>query len=131
MSPSVSGSTGTKSTSRISKEITTDIISHMKCPNCNAIPMTFGWFLLIGWIRIKCRNCSSRLLLKSLGDKFWSILAGGAVVIASMLLFLDYPYRWIGETGTMILFIMVIVLTLLLSMYYAWRDSRFEVMENP
>jgi DNA-directed RNA polymerase subunit RPC12/RpoP len=131
MSPSVSGLTGTIAAYKISREIQSDIISRMRCPNCNTIPMTFGWFLLIGWIRIKCRNCSSRLLLKSLGDKFWSILAGGAVVIASMLLFLDYPYRWIGETGTMILFITVIVVTLILSIYYAWRDSRFEVMENP
>ncbi len=95
------------------------------------IPMTFGWFLIIGWIRIKCRHCSSRLVLKSLGERFWSALAGGAIVIAAILLFLDFLYRWLGESATIVLFVTVTVLTLLLSMYFAWRDSRFEVTESP
>lgn len=102
----------------------------MKCPNCNAVPMSFGWFLLIGWIHIRCRNCSSRLVLRSLGERFWSVLTGGVVVIAAILFFIDYPFRWMGETGTMIVFIAVILLTIVLSMYCAWIDSRFDVMER-
>jgi len=46
------------------------------------------------------------------------------------LFFIDYPFRWMGETGTMIVFIAVILLTIVLSMYCAWIDSRFDVMER-
>ena len=103
----------------------------MKCPNCNTVPMSFGWFLLLGWIHIRCRTCSSRLVLKSVGERFWRVLAGGAVFVAAIFLFLDYPYQRFGETSTTALFLVVIALTLFLAMYFAWKDSRFELAEHP
>jgi len=92
--------------------------------------MSFGWFLIVGWIHIRCRNCSSQLVLKSLGRRFWNVLAGGSVLAAMIFLFLDYSYWWLGERGTLIVFTGVIALTVVLSMYVAWKDSRFELVEH-
>ena len=92
--------------------------------------MSFGWFLLFGWIRIKCRHCSSRLVLISLGERFWAILAGGAVLIAAIFVFLDFSFHVLGERGVVVLFLGLIIATLLLSVYVAWQDSRFEVQEE-
>jgi hypothetical protein len=93
--------------------------------------MSFGWFLLIGWIRIRCRKCSSRLILRSVGDRFWIVLAGGVVAIAAIVLYLDFPFRAVGQTGTIVIFISIILLTLVLSLYFAWTDSQFDVIKNP
>lgn len=98
----------------------------MKCPHCDKIPISIAAFVLIGWIHIKCRNCSSHLVLSSLGDRFWSILASGAVIVTAIWYFLDVPYRWLGETGTLVLFVSILCLTILLSMLFAWKDSRFD-----
>ena len=103
----------------------------MKCPNCSMVPMNFWCFLAIGWIHIKCGHCSKRLMLKSLGDRFWSVLAAGAVTIAAVFLFIDYSLRWFGESGTLALFVGTISLTLILAAFYAWPDSHFEVIETP
>ena len=92
--------------------------------------MSFGWFLLIGWIHIRCRHCSTRLVLRSLGNRFWNVLAGGAVAVAAILVFVDYPFRAIGQKGTMILFVAIIAATILFSTYYAWKDSRFDLLER-
>jgi membrane-bound metal-dependent hydrolase YbcI (DUF457 family) len=99
----------------------------MKCPQCDKIPITFAAFLLIGWIHVKCRNCSSPLVLRSLGHRFWTVLASGIVVLGAMWSFLDIPYRWFGETATLVLFITIVMLTILLSMLFAWKDSRFDL----
>ena len=103
----------------------------MRCPQCDSVPMSFGWFLLIGWIRIRCRNCSSRLILRSVGNRFWIALAGGVVVIASIVLYLDYPFRLVGQTGTVLIFVSIILLTIILSLYFAWTDSQFDATQGP
>jgi hypothetical protein len=89
--------------------------------------MGFVSFLLFGWFRIVCRNCRAQLILKSVGERFWSALAAGAVVVAAIWFLLDYPFRMLGERWTLILFIAFIVLTLVAAMYFAWKDSRFEL----
>ena len=88
--------------------------------------MGFVPFLFFGWFRIVCRHCRARLVLKSMGERFWSILAAGAVAIAAIWFFLDYPFRVLGERWTLILFVTMIVSTLLVAMYYGWKESRFE-----
>jgi hypothetical protein len=92
--------------------------------------MSFGWFLAIGWIHIKCRHCSARLVLKSLGERFWAVLAGGAALLAAIVLFLDFSFRSFGEKGVLFLFLGLIFVVLYLSMYVAWKDSRYEVLDD-
>jgi hypothetical protein len=95
----------------------------MKCPHCNKTPVSFLSFLLIGWVRFRCRHCSATLVLTSAGDRFWGVLGIGLVTLGFMWFFLDYPYRAFGETATVIIFVCVAVLMVCTSMYYAWRDS--------
>ena len=102
----------------------------MKCPSCGNIPMPFGWFLVIGWVHIRCRHCSSRLVLKSVGERFWSVLAGGAVIVAAIYFFLDTSFHLLGENGVLYLFLVVIFAALVLSMYVAWKDSQFEIRDS-
>jgi uncharacterized protein (DUF983 family) len=96
----------------------------MTCPRCNRIPISFLTFLLIGWIRFKCRYCSSQLTLKSPGDRFWGVLAVGIVAMGSIWFFVDYPYRAWGETATVVVFVSVAALTLCTAMYYTWKDCK-------
>ena len=98
----------------------------MICPNCQATPMGFVPFLLFGWYRIVCRNCRAELSLKSVGERFWSFLAAGTVASGAIWFFVDYPYRILGERGTLALFVTVIASTLLSAFYCAWKDSRFD-----
>ncbi len=102
----------------------------MKCPRCNTVPMAFGWFLLIGWVRIRCRNCSSRLVVQSVGNRFWSTLAGGAIGVAAVVSFLDTPHRQLGEKGTIFLFLSLVMLTLISAAYFAWKDCRFRLAKS-
>ncbi len=89
--------------------------------------MGFVPFLLFGWIRISCRNCHASLLLRSVGERFWSVLAGGAVVVAAIWFFVDFPYRMLGERWTLTVFVFILVTTFLLAIYFAWKDSKFEL----
>ncbi len=92
--------------------------------------MRFVPFLFLGWIRIVCRNCHSTLILKSVGERFWRTLATGAVIAAALWFFIDYSWRMLGERGTLILFTAIMVVTLCVAMYYAWKDSRFELSSH-
>ena len=89
--------------------------------------MNFITFLFIGWVHIRCTSCSSRLVLKSVGEKFYLVLSAGMVVSGVLWFYVEYPYRWLGEQTTMILFVSVIVSTVVVALYYAWRDSDFEI----
>ncbi|HTP12431.1 MAG TPA: hypothetical protein VMM37_02340 [Bacteroidota bacterium] len=93
--------------------------------------MGFVPFLLFGWVRIVCRTCKARLILRTPGERFWRTLAAGATAAAAIWFLLDYPFRALGERWTLILFVAVVVLTLFLSMYFAWKDSRFELAPLP
>ncbi len=79
---------------------------------------------------MKCRNCHATLVLRSVGERFWSVLAAGAVVVAAIWFFTDYPFQWLGATYTLILFVSVIIATLLLAMYCAWKDSQFDLRSH-
>ncbi len=89
--------------------------------------MKFGPFLLLGWFRIVCHTCHSTLILKSVGERCWVVLAAGVVVTGAIWYYLDVPFRIIGGRFTLVLFIAVIITTVFFSMYYAWKDSRFEL----
>jgi hypothetical protein len=89
--------------------------------------MSFITFLFVGWVHIRCASCSSRLVLKSVGDKFFLVLSAGVVLSGVMWVYFEYPYRWLGEEPTIILFVTVIVSTFVVAVYYAWRDSDFEI----
>jgi prepilin signal peptidase PulO-like enzyme (type II secretory pathway) len=102
----------------------------MTCPQCQSVPMEFVPFLFFGWFRIICRHCRARLVLKSLGERFWRVLAVGAVAVAAIWLLFDYPLQMLGERWTLILFVTIIASTFLVAMYYAWTDSRFELVSH-
>ncbi len=93
--------------------------------------MGFVPFLLLGWVRIVCRNCKSRLVLKSPGERFWRVLAAGATAVAAAWFFPDYPFRLLGERWTLVLFVAAVGSTLFLALYFAWKDSRFEPASDP
>ncbi len=93
--------------------------------------MRFVPFLLFGWVRIVCRQCRARLVMVSPGERFWRTLAGGAVAVALIWYFLDYPFHAMGERWTLALFVAVVVVTLLAAMYFAWKDSRFRLAGHP
>ena len=102
----------------------------MKCPQCDKTAMGFFPFLLLGWVRISCANCHASLLLLSTGERFWSVLAGGAVVVAAIWFFVDFPFRMLGEHWTVALFVFIIVTTFLVAIYFAWKDSKFVLRSN-
>ncbi len=89
--------------------------------------MTYWWFLLVGWIHIRCSHCSTHLTLTSVGGRFWTTLATGAVISAIIFFFVDFPFQLIGERWTLALFIIAIAATLLSAVYFAWRDSQSEI----
>jgi hypothetical protein len=102
----------------------------VKCPNCDLVPMNFWWFLLLGWIRMKCPHCAARLRLVSVGERFWRTLAAGAVILATIFFFVDYPFQRIGAQGTLALFIVLVIGTLLSAVYFAWKDSQYELYRS-
>jgi hypothetical protein len=79
---------------------------------------------------MKCGNCHATLVLKSVGERFWSVLATGAVAVAAIWFFVDYPFRLLGEQWTLILFVSFIVTILLLATYCAWKDSEFDLRSH-
>ncbi|HEY6951764.1 MAG TPA: hypothetical protein VI758_05120 [Bacteroidota bacterium] len=99
----------------------------MKCPHCHNVPMSFTTFLFIGWVHIRCGSCSSRLVLKSVGDRVYLVLSAGIVLSGVLWVYFEYPFRWLGEQATMILFVAVIISTLVVAAYYAWHDSNLEI----
>ncbi len=99
----------------------------MICPNCNASAISFWRFFLVGWIHIRCSHCSTRLTLRAVGERFWMTLAAGAVIVGAIEFFVDYTHQWLGEKWALALFVSMILLTLLSSAYFAWKDSRFDV----
>ncbi len=102
----------------------------MKCPQCGKTVTGFVPFLLYGWVRMRCGNCHTTLILKSVGERFWTVLATGAVAVAAIWFFVDYPFRLLGEQWTLILFVSFIVTILLLAMYCAWKDSQFDLRSH-
>ncbi len=92
--------------------------------------MSFWRFLVFGWLRIQCSHCSARLTLKSVGERFWKTLAVGATIVAVTFLFVDYLFRWLGDKGTLALFVITVVVTPFLAVYFAWKDSRFELYQH-
>jgi hypothetical protein len=80
---------------------------------------------------MRCRNCHTTLILKSVGERFWSVLAAGTIAVAAIWFFVDYPFQFLGERWTLIIFISFIATTLLIAMYCAWKDSQFDVRSHP
>jgi hypothetical protein len=95
----------------------------MRCPRCSNSPITFALFLIIGWVTITCHECSARLSLKTPGNRFWTTLTVGGLVIASIWFYLDFPYRLLGQTATLVVFVVVASTTFILAMYFAWKDG--------
>ena len=85
--------------------------------------MNFIPFLMIGGFTVTCRHCSAKLKLHSAGDRFWATIALGGIAIACIWFNFDYPFRLLGQTGTLVLFLGVALLTIVLAMFFAWKDG--------
>lgn len=99
----------------------------MKCPQCHSTPIGFVAFLLIGWIHIRCRSCSTRLLIESIGSGFWNILSAGIIVLAGIWFFPDYPHRLLGPDLTLFVFVAIAFLTVVLSVFLGWKNARLAI----
>ena len=99
----------------------------MKCPQCHNTPIGFAAFFLIGWIHIRCRSCSTHLLIESIGSGFWNTLSAGIILLAAIWFFPEYPHRWFGPALTLSVFLAIAILTVVISVLLGWKDARLAI----